>query len=314
MIAIYVGKNPQHSSMYLVGLQLQEVLSVICTTTIATNVAELKSATLVLNICIDETQKILQAKRFVGFGKLINFMAANFEEFDSYTKAGVLSLLALPSPVPLIVHSPHSHTLVSQHLRSLFSASACRTALSNLHLVPYFVSDEFTYHIYRDPKKWLVPYNRVNIVQKNLPLHTETLSKVMAIIPNMGCTYITNDDEVPKLYTHLKQGNRQWYTATTKSIGCFLCTSNFESFGIYYLELLKQGMVGVFLDKDWVRKLLPDYPLIVPKAQLAEACVTVVNNYHHWQLEVQPTVEYINRHYTKGEFAKKLIATKLFNY
>jgi hypothetical protein len=59
----------------------------------------------------------------------------------------------------------------------------------------------------------------------------------------------------------------------------FLSTSQWESFGIYYLELLCSGVVGVFQDRPWVRELLPGYRYIVSTKELVSTLQHVRENY-----------------------------------
>jgi len=89
--------------------------------------------------------------------------------------------------------------------------------------------------------------------------------------------FVKSLDCVDDVYNCMFQySSREDYVNYIKNVGFFVSTSNYESFGLYYLELLASGVVGVFVDKPWIRKLLPDYKYIVNKNHV----VSVVGQLH----------------------------------
>jgi hypothetical protein len=87
----------------------------------------------------------------------------------------------------------------------------------------------------------------------------------------------------------------------------FLCTSNYESFGLYYLELLASGAVGVFLDKPWVRALLPGYRYVAKKDDLLGMLKHVREHHAEAKQYIQENVlPFIRATYTIDRFAGEL--------
>lgn len=100
-------------------------------------------------------------------------------------------------------------------------------------------------------------------------------------------------------YEVREQGTRQQYVEWIADRGAFLCCSNFESFGIYYLELLLSGCVGVFLDRPWIMKLLPEYPLVGPKEALLPMMSDLVDRFPYWQERIRTeTIPQIQSRYS----------------
>ena len=72
---------------------------------------------------------------------------------------------------------------------------------------------------------------------------------------------------------------REGYVANARRCGLFFSVAQYESFGIYYMELLFAGAVGVFLDRPWVRRLIPEYPFIVGKSEIVPCMLHIRENY-----------------------------------
>jgi hypothetical protein len=110
-------------------------------------------------------------------------------------------------------------------------------------------------------------------------------------------------------YRFLEQPRtRDEYRSLVQDRGMFLCTSLSESFGIYYLELMLSGAVGVFLDKPWVRSLLPNYKLVYSEAELAAAYLSVYRNWDQYYEYVQKeVVPWVRQTYDLDKFVQGLL-------
>lgn len=309
MKAVYVGKNPPGSSMYLVGQQIAGHSGA----TLCTGINEKMKGCDVISIVPEDTPKIVSAKKFIGVGQITTLLAANWEEFGLWERS---AMLGFATENKLVVHSPHSYQEVMKTAKELLSPAKMRAITNNLSMIPYGVGLEFK-PTKRNPLNWIVPYNRINASQKNMPMHNEISTKFaismrgkvdhLFIVFDALSVGKTTDKSV---YTVVPQPpTREEYVQLIADRGAFLCTSNYESFGIYYLELLCSGCVGVFLDKPWIKSLLPDYKLVAKdKAEALALMKYVTKNYEMWQDYVKTeTIPFIRSNYDLKEFSEKLM-------
>lgn len=311
MKAVYVGKNAPGSSMYLVAQQVEEFGKA----KLATCMADMKG-TDVINIVLEDTPKILAAKRFAGIGDITLFLAANWEEYTDWDKGAIL---AHTLGRPMVVHSKHSYNEVIKSARALLAPATLIRLMRNLHCIPYGVGLEFT-PVKKDPLKWIVPYNRINNDQKNCKLHTE-ISKAFGVTHKGGVDHLmilhpsltVAEAKDASVYNIVEQPKtREGYLNLIADRGAFLCTSNYESFGIYYLELLCSGTVGVFMDKSWIRLLLPHYPLVAKTKEEALVMMRdVVARHDYWyDTIVDSIIPYIRKEYDLKKFATHIVRIK----
>lgn len=189
--------------------------------------------------------------------------------------------------------------------------------MRNIIYIPYGVGLEFV-PTKKNPLKWVVPYNRLNSGQKNIGVHASlsaSFNKVMlGKIDHLFIVFGSmSRGKVVDLspYTMVEQpATREEYLSIISDRGAFLCTSNYESFGIYYLELMCTGAVGVFLKKSWVDLLLPGYPLIAnDKEEALGMMVSVSRQYDYWhEVLVTEWVPYIRKTYDLQEFATRIVS------
>lgn len=314
MKAIYVGKNVKGSSMYLVAEQIADRVEGVDVVESTSKLAHYK---FVLNMVLEDTAKIVTMKRFTGVKTIRNFLACNWEELDTCLRGSVL-MHSLENG--LVVHSKYSHDSVMTYAKRYFNASTLSVLMRKIRFVPYGVSNEFEVSD-KPATNWIVPYNRVNHTQKNLKLHSEISHKFSSVCALRGLPYnhkmvlldgygsFGSEDKSLLAYETSKQPEtRQGYLDFISDRGSFLCTSNFESFGIYYLELLCSGTVGVFLDKKWVRDLLPGYPLIARGREEAIELMLRVSSDHSLRSEViSKVVPFIKERYNLDLFATEVM-------
>lgn len=307
-LGVFVGKTPEDFSVYLVGQQLAKYLG-----------GELYRAEdkfgeyeVTINLVVEKQVQLLNTMRYVGLRKVILLWAPNHEEFDEPDLARVLLRTILPQgkcPYNLVVPSQYTYDGLTKFLKSTFSFPLVNRILEKIKLIWYGV-EPFEWVENKSPLKWLAPFNRVDVKQKAIDQHYKIMSQLQLTASLAGKVLenkfvfayysgraISDIQAKYPSYKVVAQGPRSGYLGVLKEAGAFLCTSNYESFGIYYLELLLSGAVGVFEDKPWVKKLLPGYPLIVSKSELASACWDVVNRYDYWSRLVREYVPLIRQRY-----------------
>lgn len=287
-IAVYYGKNDGQRSL---KVMTDDICSMIEGAYPVAKIQDLKGADIILNIVIADIPKIEEARRFVGFGRQVCFFSSNVKE---YTKEVMVGLLMYMHRIPLIIHSKFHYDEVLERVRA-FNPVLQRKIKSNMHLVECGITQEFIPTGENDKNRWMVPYNRVNREYKNIDLHIETTNYVRAmhsikdIETPIQDFYLIDYEDFDDLATRFDftgynlqycPKDRADYIRNCQKSGMFICTSVHESFGLMYLELLAAGVVGIFLDKKWIRNLLPDYKLITDKKGLATMVASVYNDYN----------------------------------
>lgn len=301
-ICVYVGKNPPGTSMNLVGSQICDRTGAVLTQKVCD---DMKGAH-VLSLVPEDSPKLIAASRFIGIQSITLLLAGDWDDFDTWTRGAVAAFI---TERKLVAHSKHSFLEVSSFVKEYLSPAKQRSALSNLLYIPYGVGDEFR-PTAKNPLNWIVPYNRVTNHDKNVALHSELTSKFNVMMGGAVDTLfilspVFERREVGQYRFVNQPATRQEYLQLIADRGAFLCTSNSESFGIYYLELLCSGAVGVFMDKPWIKRLLPDYPLIASsKTEALGMMKDVATNHAKWyESLVNSTIPYIRMEYDLDKFA-----------
>ena len=224
---------------------------------------------------------------------LFTVFASNPFEFEMPLTAGVLAHFRKGRsgdiPIRLIAHSPVLAGELQRAARDIFAPSLARQITGNTVQINWGVRDEFAPGAQADRNLWVVPYNRFAFWQKDIPLHIEVSAAVQTAlaarkhkVEHVFRYLAWQKKELPEghPYTLVAQDDdRDGYMAFLRRAGLFLCTSRVESFGIYYLELLASGCVGVFLDKEWNRLLLPNYRYRGSSAELPGILAHVHENH-----------------------------------
>lgn len=191
--------------------------------------------------------------------------------------------------------SPSTEKEFHEISRKFFSPSVCREIAKQSSTNYYGLEDGFKIHADANPDSLVVPYNRWEPGQKNLPLHMQLSLVYRTYCENHGrpfeqVFYINEDDrkrkekEIPdhagQVYDFRDQFyDRQEFYENIGRHGIFLSTSVRESFGLYYLELLLAGVVGVFQRYPWIEGLLPEYPYMGSENELVPMLAWVRDNY-----------------------------------
>lgn len=242
---------------------------------------------------------------------ILSILLSNWEEHSTWVRRAYLSAILEgkngSTPLVVMVHSRHSYDVMIRDARDWFGPSAVQTIARSIILEEFGIDARFHSTGQNDPDKLIVPYNRIVQSQKNLDLHVKISRQYSVLSAQLGRPVKTHDflhasaydpgkidsdkDIGRDVYTFRPQFKTRDETAEgLRDYGMFLSTSMFESFGIYYLELLKSGVVGVFLDRPWVRRLLPDYRYIVKSEDLVPMMSHVRENYLYAQEYLRTSV------------------------
>jgi len=316
---ICAGKNHEDSSLFFVAKTIQERVpgSLIVK---STSDKDLAHADLVINIDTNCTTALVRGKRFLHYDRLVVLLAGNLEENPLHEQ---LEMLGHAFNHTLVVHSKHSYNSVREFCTVWFSPAKARTLLSSIKCVPYGIEDSFVCSSTNSRDKWIVPYNRINQTQKNISKHYELTKIVSQILgaaegaevdmmfiasPNIMGQSVSLE-KYPEYRFVLQPPTRQEYRELVSDRGMFLCTSNFESFGIYYLELMCMGAVGFFLDRPWIRELLPNYKYIASAQDFPQMVLEAYRNFDEAKSYVQTTVvPFIRKNYTLDSFVSGLVS------
>lgn len=227
---------------------------------------------------------------------IVSLWTGNWEDYALIDQFAYVGCLLKPKvngiPIKHVSHSHHTDSGVKEFLRKWLPPSVAGEVASRLSVNLFGISPEFMQDGENAPDLMIVPYNRVNQSQKNLKLHVEISRQYVqwasakGFDPKIDFFYAgkfspdkKSYDVGADLYHYQPQNDRPTFIASASRYGTFLSTSMYESFGIYYLELLASGVVGVFLDRPWVRRLLPDYRFIAAKSDLPGMLAWVRENH-----------------------------------
>lgn len=258
--------------------------------------------------------------RYMWPSLVISLFSANWQDYPEPWHAFYLtSLLKPPASTPVfhVSHSKATDLYMKDTIRRLFNPSIGRQMTDVMDTIPYGVDLDFQFGAINDVKRGstIAPFNRVNQQQKNIKLHEQLTKEYYAglalamVEPPRTVFYHVNMpgkdySQYEETYDLRSQpADRAEYKATARTFEQFLCTANYESFGIYYLELLLSGVIGTFVSKQWVKDLLPGYDLIVQPSEAPAAMLHVHRNigtYRKKLLEV--TVPMIRTAYAIDRF------------
>ena len=274
---------------------------------------------LVINLVPKCAAGLMNSKRYMPFGKIVHVFTPNAEEFTSWELAGMLAVTG--KDCYWVAHSPYNARNIRRLMKAMFSPAYVRTFEERFWDIPCGIKAEDFVNGKKDPDLLIAPFNRLSAAQKNIKLHSEITrkfliaSKVRNRNPRVELYLCEAFDKKHSLdlepYVVQKQPeDRKAYLERAGKCSLFLCTSGWESFGLYYLELLAAGAVGVFLERMWAKDLLGDYPLIVPKERLLE---TLMWSYEHREEAVKliaPAVSRLKKQYALSRFCDVILEIK----
>jgi hypothetical protein len=278
-------------------------------------------------VCLLEhkTAAILDQVRYSRPLCVLSVWTGNVEGYADPFLLGYGALFDKPKfsgvPVCHVSHSRHTEFQLRERLSDWLRSSRANQIASNCRTHLYGISTVFEPGD-NDPDRLVAPMNRFVNSSKNVTLHAELTGKYQAWAAIKGLTPLTRFYHAPEFgpegfetradlsaYAIEQQPDDfDDYVANARRTGMFLCVSNFESFGIYYLELLMAGAVGVFLDRPWVRRLLPDYPYVTHKAGLVGMMGIVRERYDRVRQEqIETIIPKLRDTYSLSKFAAGLV-------
>jgi hypothetical protein len=254
-----------------------------------------------------EMRGILRNTRYARPTALISVLTGDWEEHSFPDRMAYLAMFFEPVlngvPIRHVSHSTHTTDLMLAEARTVFSPSIFRGLTQNVATHFYGVDLAFQPGE-NDPDVLIAPFNRIAQGAKNVVLHSELTHLYQAAAERRGFA--------PKAHLYFAPGHgpdekgvkfrresyaisqqpdtREGYVANARRCGMFFSVAQYESFGIYYLELLFAGAVGVFLDRPWVRRLIPEYPFIVKKDEIVPCLLHVRENYPAIRASLQETL------------------------
>lgn len=249
--------------------------------------AEAIKADLCVNLMMRQAHRLHKAQRFGRCRHFIQWYAQNPENFEDYEVATHLMVAAQGK---LVVQSAHLQSMLNDYMRRVFSAAYIKRVYEATLRIDYGVSDAFRWSENNDPDKFVAPFNRVNETFKRFSMHrtiTETVKQSLALRGHATEHHFVRAKDMgmaglPESHPYLvrDQPAREVYEAEAGTYGFFISTSRSESYGLYYVELLLSGVVGLFLTAPWVRALLPDYPFVFEsRKELTQAAIALHGNY-----------------------------------
>ena len=278
-------------------------------------------------ICLVEhvVPEILDGIRYIRPQSLLSVWTGNWDAYDKRFQAAYLMAFSTPKfggmPIKHISHSHYTDRAMTETALKWFNSPTIRGIRSNTEVRLYGIEETFRpSEEPPNPYHMIVPYNRLAQTQKNVKAHHHISATFLVMrepeewtldfyyAPGFG----PEGKELPfdtSLYNFIKQPEtREEFRKNARKYGMFLCTSQFESFGLYYLELLASGVVGVFLDKPWIRLLLPNYPYIVSPSDAVGCMTWVAGNYEEAREKILTDVaKDIWDHYSIPKFTKSLV-------
>lgn len=322
-ITIYTDADTTGST-HIMAVDLKNCLdSMGNVTTIAVNmkqVAESKPDLLLNFIPKDIITLQKQAGRYFYCGKLITVFTPGLSVFNDPQVAYML-ISAVTNPI--VAHSPAIYESLVANAKRLFSPSILRKVLTNIHLIKYGVGDyEFTKKSGDALNWWVAPFTRAVADHKRFPLHQELNAKAQTMMTLRGVpmhtAFYASSDKLSHIEGKDMYGydvrpivlDRKAYAQELQKFGFSMSTSDYESLGLYYVELLMSGVIVIFSDFPWVHKLLPDYRFVAKDGDLPALAVYVREHYdecfQYLQDEVLPI---LMRDYRIKSFATKLLET-----
>lgn len=277
----------------------------------------------VLSLREHTTGKVMQAKRFMG---MKTYTAMHTRHFNELTEAEWIGMMAQfykgksgAQPIRMIAMSPHTWQEIRERIARYFSPGVGKKILENTKQISYGVASMFTDTDKNNPDLFIVPFNRPKSTMMSA-LNRVTMETNVMIgrtgrkvqhhfrhAPGYGPERLPSWDasmyvveEQPKL--------REQYAEQARNYGIAISVSESETFGLYFLELLMSGVVVVFRDAPWVRKLLPGYQYMYEMKHLSTGVYNVWCKYDEARKYLQSTVQpYIREHYTVKHFVQSYL-------
>lgn len=225
-------------------------------------------------------------ERWVHPKSVTSVYTSNWQEADRAWQLWYLGVALTHQEFVHVSHSWETTEAVMETARTWLNTRSALSLQHSIRTVPYGIEQPDLKFDAERGLRWIVPYNRINESQKQFNAHVAATRRYNSLmlagdmagsvapvdfyaLDNFGKG--TDRSQYDDAYRFLPcEHDREKYWQNLSQYSAFLSTSKYESFGIFYLELLLAGVVGVFEDHRWVRKLLPGYKFVAPRKQLPE--------------------------------------------
>lgn len=296
---------------------LQELGHDVTIVTAIGKIAETRPDLLINLIPKDVIKLQKQAGRYFYCGSMITLFSPGLSIF-SRPQIGYMLLSALETPI--IAHSPAIHKDLIHEASTLLSPAINRKVRENLTLIPYGVGPDYEFKKREDLTWFVAPFTRAVADHKRFPLHSKTTVKTNVLLKKNGFDMKTAFYASSGKLSHTEGKDlsayevrdiildRKAYARELQKFAFAISTSDYESFGLYYVELLMSGVVVLFSDYPWVQSLLPGYKWVAKDADLPALALYVRKNYDEVFDDIQNNVlPFIRENYTISKFAKELL-------
>jgi len=177
--------------------------------------------------------------------------------------------------------------LVKKKLRPTLSFAAQKNLAENSYIVPFSV--ETPPVAIKTEKPVMLYGGSVLDGKKNIDIiyeigkNLKVMNKAEFILSTMeksdDLPDYMRDDNFIHIFT---EQNRFDFLNHMNKSNFFVCASHDETGGNVYFEMLFAGMIGFFLEEEWTKSLLPDYPFIYKnQTELQAAVNSFCENWSH---------------------------------
>ena len=306
-------------STYLMCVDMVKVLEEMgheCEITL--KVGEIKHSDLVIVVHPKDIMKVRKLKRYVRMDSIVLL----FSPYPyGYLDAELAYMLITAKTMPLITHSSTLYGVIDKQAKELFAPALYRKMKPNMHLVNFGPHPSFESARRNDKTKFIAPFNRY--AEKNNDDHAAITRRLTVMIKQKlgddtqhtffhadpSLSHVDKHD-VSMYDTRPQLESRTEFAEALRDYGMFLSVSSGESFGLFYLELLVSGVVGVFWEGDgWVERLLPGYRYKVgSKADAHAMALHVYENYEEAREYLHSRViPFIRENYDLKKFCERTL-------
>lgn len=258
------------------------------------------------------------AGRYYYCGKIVTVFTPSLEVFSDPQLAYML-ISAKESPI--VAHSKAIYDALVVEARRLFAPAILREILKSLHSVNYGVRDIFTAKKRKgEALNWYVaPMTRCTS-DKGFEVHQGVSQRLKLLFGMKGKTVATAFHAASEHLSHVSTKDmsmydvrpivldREKYAESVQQYAFSISTSPFESFGLFYVELMLSGVIVMFLDRPWVQKLIPGYKLVASQQELSALAWEVRKNYAKWYGYLEKEIiPFLRENYLIKNFATKMM-------
>lgn len=269
-----------------------------------------KQCGILVNLLPKQLPKIHYQKRFVKIDKIYTVFTPNFIEFEEHD---LIQILFLGKKYNFICPSETSYNDFDNFCLNNFSMELYKSIMDNTEMSFFGIKDIFKDINSNKKTKFIVPFTRVNETQKKITVQSKITSQIKKLIPESTHTFMCNpffgkEKEHTFGYDEVIETIEDQNTLAgfVQEYGFFISTSKTESFGLFYLELIKSGVIGIFVDHEWVDRILPDYPFVCAEKDVVNTVNKLYNDYDSSKKKLADFQKYISDNYSWSKFIKSL--------